>query len=90
MKQLEDNKTLELIDPPKRGRGRPRSAESRTSAERMRDMRARRLLDDGLKEITIRLPVELIAALDEFIQFKDLNKDAVIAKAIKSAVLRKR
>jgi len=40
-KQIEDKKTLELIEPPKR-RGRPVTGNAKSSAERMKEMRERK------------------------------------------------
>lgn len=90
MKQAEDNRTLDMLPPPKRGRGRPAGATpAKTSADRMRALRERQR-ENGLGEMTVTLPLDLIAALDQFIQFKDLNKDAVIEKLIRGQLLRKR
>lgn len=89
MKQAEDTKTVDMLGLPRR-RGRPPgSTPARSSAERMADLRARRLAE-GRGTITITLPLDVIAALDEFVRFKDTNKDAVIERAIRSAILRKR
>lgn len=44
MKQAEDRFTLELIDAPKRGRGRPRKDNALTDAERARRYRQRQAL----------------------------------------------
>lgn len=42
MRQPEDNRTLDLLDPPKRGRGRPRSPNPLSAAERARRYRAKK------------------------------------------------
>lgn len=41
MKDPNDKRTAELIDPPKRGRGRPKTGEAMTPAERQRAYRER-------------------------------------------------
>lgn len=90
VKRIDDVKTMELPGVPvKRPRGRPPTGEAKSSAERMAALRARKL-ESGLMPVTVNLPVEVVTALKAFVQFKDLNIDAVIEKAVRQAILRKR
>lgn len=67
--------------PVKRGRGRPSTGAGTTSAERMRALRAR-LREEGLTDVTVRLPVDLVARLEEFLKFKDESKDHAVERAL--------
>lgn len=78
-----------LGDLPK-GRGRPcGTAPALSSAPRMADLRARRR-EEGLVEVTVRLPLDVLSALDAFIQFRDMDKGAVIEKLVRIHIIRKR
>lgn len=90
MKQIEDDKTLELLDPVKRGRGRPSTGAALTAAERKARQRARRLEQDGVKDITVAISLEAIDKLKGFIQFKDLTPGQVIDRLILQQLARKR
>jgi hypothetical protein len=90
MKVPEDNKTIDMLGEPKRGRGRPRNPEgAKTGADRQKAYRERKEAA-GVGFLTVSLPLDLLAALDEFIRFKDSNKDAVLEKLIRNQLLRKR
>lgn len=89
MKQVEDTKTIDLLGEPPKGRGRPRKSDAMSSAQRMALHRAR-LRAEGLVDVNVKLPREVVAALDAFIQFRDTNKDAVIEKLVRSQIMRKR
>jgi len=43
-----------------------------------------------LVTLTVDLPADLVAGLNEYLRFKDLSKRAVIEKLIRSQLLRKR
>lgn len=91
MKSIDDTKTLELleIEPVKRGRGRPSTGQAMTNAERQAARRAR-LAAAGERDFTVRLPADVVAALDKFMQFKDLTQSEVIARILRDRLLRKR
>ncbi|WP_148709480.1 hypothetical protein [Cupriavidus taiwanensis] len=86
MKDANDNKTAELVDPPKRGRGRPRKEGAMTGAERQAAYRARH----ELVPVTVELPADLVEGLNEYLKFKDTTRNAVFAKLLRSQLLRKR
>lgn len=85
MKQAADTATLELPDMPKR-RGRPPTGKAMTAAERKAKQRA----EHGLIVLSVELPSELVEQLNEYLQFKGLTKNEVIAKLLTTQLLRKR
>jgi hypothetical protein len=56
MKDPTDNKTGELIEPPKRGRGRPKTGNAMTPAERQAKYRA----SSGRNQLQVTLTTETI------------------------------
>ncbi|GGY21302.1 hypothetical protein [Pseudoduganella dura] len=90
MKQVEDSKTIDLVDAPgvKRQRGRPVTGTAMTAAERQA-ARRQRLREAGHVELTVSIPADLAARLDEFLKFKDETKDHAVTRALQ-AFLRKR
>lgn len=86
MKDAHDKKTGELVEPAKRGRGRPASGQAMTAAERKAAQRAR----SGLVTVTVDLPADLVAGLEEYLRFKDTTKNEVFARLIRTQLLRKR
>lgn len=90
MKAPGDNKTIDMLGEPKRGRGRPVGDKpAMSAAERQRLFRERKAAA-GMGFITVNLPLDLISKLNEFIEFKDLNKDKVLEKLIRTQLLRPR
>jgi hypothetical protein len=97
MKQADDTKTMELLDPVKRGRGRPAAPISDEERQRIKKEQAaerqrrhrERLRDDGKVSITAMFPAELMEKLDVFLKFKDETKDHAVERAL-VAFLRKR
>lgn len=78
------------IEPIKRGRGRPPvDGAGKTSAQRQAAHRDR-LRAVGVESLTVKLDVELLAALSKFVQFKDESKSEVVARILRGALLRKR
>lgn len=72
MKDQNDNRTRELIDPPKRGRGRPKTGEAMTSAERQKAYRERNRVF-----IKMQRPQFQLQRLLEFLQASlDETRDA--------------
>lgn len=64
----------------------PRPKKYATDAERVAAYRARH----DLVTLSVDVPAELVAGLEEYMRFKNLTKAAVIAKLIRSQLLRKR
>jgi hypothetical protein len=64
----------------------PTPRKYKTSAERVAAYRARH----ALVPFTVDLPAEVVDGLNEYLRFKDMTKSAVIAKLIRSQLLRKR
>lgn len=44
----------------------------------------------SLKQLSVEIPVDVLAQFEEFLKFKDLSKSEVITKLIVSQLLRKR
>lgn len=82
MKQEIDISTPDMFAQKKRGR-KPLydSPSKRQAAFRERH---------NLKSFTVNLPVELVDQFNEFLKFKDVKRDAVIEKLLRSQLLRKR
>ena len=57
-----------------------------SNAERVRAWRERH----NLRTLTVELPAAVMTGLDEYLKFKNLTKNEVIAKLITSQLLRKR
>ncbi len=64
--------------------GRPRLYAN--DAERVKAHRER----NGVAAFTVDLPLDVIAAVDDYMKFKDLTKAQVIEKLVRSQLLRKR
>lgn len=88
MKDQTDNKTLDLVGE-KRGRGRPRDPNAKSAAQRQRDYLAR-LKESGKAVISVDLPLEVIQAVDKYIEFKDMTRGQAIEKALRDRFMRKR
>ena len=57
-----------------------------TDADRVKAHRERH----DLQTLTVELPRELVEGFNEYLRFKDLTKNEVIAKLLKTQLLRKR
>lgn len=89
MKQLDDDKTLDLLGPNKRGRGRPATGGAKSNAQRQKERRAR-LRDDGKAFLTVHVDATVLEGLKAYIRFKDMTPDQVIEKLLRQQLLRKR
>lgn len=89
MKQLEDNRTGDLLGGAVRQRGRPATGVAKSPAQRQADRRAR-LASEGKTSLTVEVSADAFAALASFVQFKDMTKDQVIERLIRSQLMRKR
>lgn len=72
-----------------RQRGRPRTGGAMTAAERQK-ARRERLRASGVGSLTVDLPLEVIEALNKFLQFKDETQDQLIERLLRQQLLRKR
>lgn len=86
MKDHNDKITGELVEAPKRGRGRPSTGHAMSPAERQAAYRAR----NNLVPVTVELPADLVDGLNEYLKFKDVTRNQVIARLLRSQLLRKR
>lgn len=68
----------------KRGRGRPRKHAD--NAAKQAAYRER----NGLVPFHVDLPADVVQGLEEYLKFKGLTKNEVIAKLIRTQLLRKR
>ncbi|MBA5687602.1 hypothetical protein [Rugamonas apoptosis] len=90
MKQVEDTRTLELFDPAKRGRGKPRGPAPAMTAAQRQQARRDRLVEAGKGMLTVEVSQEVIDALDAFVRFKDETKGSVVDRVLRDRLLRKR
>jgi hypothetical protein len=89
MKQLEDKATGDLLDGFKRPVGRPRTGKAMSSADRQK-LRRERLATEGKGMLTVEVKLDVIAALDAFVRFKDVTKGDVVDRILRGTLLRKR
>lgn len=91
MKVVADTKTLDLEGVPgvRRQRGRPATGEAKTAAQRKKEQRER-LVSEGKVAFSCVLPIEVVEALDKFLQFKDETKDQLVERVLRDRLLRKR
>lgn len=88
-KQIEDTRTGDLLGGAIRQPGRPATGKAMTGAERQAARRAR-LASQGKLTLTVEVSAEAFEALVNFVQFKDMSKDQVIEKLIRTQLMRKR
>ena len=85
---IEDKDEQESESAPK-GRGRPSTGEAKSGAERQKELRERRK-EQGLVQLTVFIPKEMMVALNNFILYKDVDKDTVVQNCIRRELMRKR
>ena len=90
MRHLEDSKTLDLLGGLPRRRGRPVSDKPASTAAERQAARRRKLAEVGKGVLTVEVSLEVIAALDAFVRFKDVNKGDVVDRILRGTLLRKR
>lgn len=87
----EDGRQLELEVVGTRRRGRPVSvAGAATAAERQAARRDRLRNEAGKGVLTVEVSLDVIAALDAFVKFKDVTKGDVVDRILRGSLLRKR
>lgn len=88
MKQKTDLNTLDLPGV-KRPPGRPPKPDAMTGAQRQAARRAR-LRANGVAQLSVDVPSDVLDALTKFVEFKDLTKGEVVARVMRDRLLRKR
>jgi len=90
MKQSDDDRTLDMLDPFKRGRGRPVGHVPGLSAAQRQALRRARLAKEGRGVLTVELSLDVLKALDDFLRFKDETKGSAVERILRDRLLRKR
>lgn len=89
MKQIDDNKTIDLLCSVKRPRGRPSTGNAMSGAERQK-LRRERLRAAGEEVITLTVSLEVADALRRSVKFKDLTLGEAFNKIVYDRLIRKR
>lgn len=89
MKQVADVFTVDMLPPPKRGRGRPANPNALTAAERKKAQRDRQAAE-GRVARTIFLSLEVVAALDRYVEAHGGDKNTLVDRLLRDRLLRKR
>lgn len=79
----------DLLEGVARQRGRPRTGNAMTPAQRQK-ARRERMRAAGMASLTVDLPVDVVQALNKFLQFKDETQDQLIERLLRQQLLRKR
>jgi hypothetical protein len=91
MRYGDDGRQLELEVIGVRRRGRPVSVDgAATAAERQAARRNRLKNEAGKGVLTVEVSLDVIAALDAFVRFKDVTKGDVVDRILRGTLLRKR
>ncbi|MEW6039402.1 MAG: hypothetical protein AB1648_14335 [Pseudomonadota bacterium] len=79
-----DTNTLDVFAPVKRSRGRPRSANPKTPAQRMTESRRRRVMaGEGERRLDLWLSTEAFLALDRLLSHSpDFTRQSLLEKLI--------
>lgn len=90
MKDAKDTKTIDFVGV-KRGRGRPADPDTPTPAERQRARRAKlKEAGEAKSALYVELPLDVLAGLDRYLEFRDETKAQCIERLIRTQLLRKR
>lgn len=89
MRDVRDSLTGNLLTGAVRQRGRPATGAALTGAERQK-LRRDRLAMEGKGLLTVEVSLDVIAALDAFVRFKDVTKGDVVDRILRGTLLRKR
>lgn len=91
MQYGQDGRQLELEVVGTRRRGRPVSIDGAATAAERQAARRRRLKEKAGKGLlTVEVSLDVIAALDAFVKFKDVTKGEVVDRILRGTLLRKR
>lgn len=85
-RQLEDNRTGDLLGGAIRQRGRPSTGRAMTGAERQAARRTR-LVDEGKTTLTVGVSIELMEALTAFALLHGDSKDALVERLLRSELM---
>jgi hypothetical protein len=88
-KQVEDKFTSELPGFGGRPRGRPAKPDAMTAAQRKAAQRAR-AKGQGKVSREFMLSLDVVEALDKFVESKDEDRSAVVDRILRDRLLRKR
>lgn len=88
-KAVGDKYTREIEILPGRPRGRPAKPDAMTAAQRKAAQRAR-AKDQGKVSREFMLSLDVVEALDKFVQFKDEDRSAVVERILRDRLMRKR
>ena len=78
MIQPEDNKTLDLLEPVKRPRGRPSTGAAMSAADRKRASRRRQVMDQDLRQLNVSVSSDAFLALGRSAAHRGLNLSQLI------------
>lgn len=87
MKQSNDFSTIDML-PGSRRRGRPVTGHALSAAERKAKSRAAKA--GVMSTLTVEVPADVVEAMREFLEFKDETQSQLIARLLRSQLLRKR
>jgi hypothetical protein len=73
-----------------RRRGRPAGVDGAATGAERQAARRLRLKAEGRGVLTVEVSLDVIAALDAFVKFKDVNKGDVVDRILRGTLLRKR
>ncbi|GJI96186.1 hypothetical protein RugamoR57_29040 [Duganella caerulea] len=90
MKQVEDNRTLDMIGDLPRRRGRPAGDVAPLSAAERKQLQRQRLRDGGKEVLTVVVSREVFDAMHTFLQFKGETQDSLVDRLLRDRLLRKR
>jgi hypothetical protein len=90
MAQAKDLRQVDLLGGAIRQRGRPASLDGAATGAERQAARRRRLKEEGKGVLTVELSLEVIEALDKFVQFKDETKGGVVDRVLRDRLMRKR
>jgi hypothetical protein len=90
MRYGDDRRQLELEVVGRRRRGRPDSVDGAATDAERQAARRRRLKEEGKGVLTVEVSLDVIAALDAFVKFKDVKKGDVVDRILRGTLLRKR
>ena len=86
----EDSRQMQLDVVGTRRRGRPVSVDGAATGAERQAARRDRLKKEGKGVLTVEVSLDVIAALEAFVKFKDVTKGDVVDRMLRTTLLRKR